>query len=178
MREEGGAHRVADGARRVEDRVGPVQQGAQHVLALVAERVADAPPLDRRPRDRAAQERQGELRRSPLRRPAQREDGIPVQPDERVPVPQRVVEEGELVVARECGEPERQPCHLDGEKVAVHAAEAVHGDQAARVLSRVLVRRQLRRRAGARPSVAQLLRELPARLDEEGAAAHGRVQYA
>ena len=111
----------------------------------------------------------------PLWRPAQSGNRGAVQPDQRIAMTQGVIKEGEFMVACERREPQRQPRHLDCERVAVHAAQTMHGHQATRVLQRVLVGGQF----GVAPVRAQAATRCAAkaasRLDKESAAAHGGI---
>ena len=118
------------------------------------------------------EQRQAGLRRVPMRR----RDLRLRQPHQAVARFQRVIEEGELVVARERREPQRQLGEIGGERVLVDAVEAALRDEPAGVQVLVLVRRDRRPRLGPpRPSLHQPLAERAAGLDQEGARAHGRV---
>ena len=77
------------------------------------------------------------------RLPVEGLDLLPRQPDQRVAVPQRVVEEGERVVLRQRHQPERQLGEVHRHRVPVHAVEAALGDEPAREDHLVLVRRDL-----------------------------------
>ena len=107
------------------------------------------------------EQRQAGLRRVPMRR----RDLRRVSPTRLSPRLQRVVEEGELVLARQRREPQRQAGEIGRQRVLVDAVEAALRDQAAGVQLLVLVRRdgrlrvrvraqacdQPRRRAAGRP---------------------------
>ena len=97
-----------------------------------------------------------------------------VRPTSESPHAEGVVEEGEGVVLRQRGEPERELREVHGHRVLVHAVEAALGDEAAGVETRP-------RRAGSAapvvdvPGLDQLVAELAAGLDQERAGAHRRV---
>ena len=79
------------------------------------------------------------------------------QPDEAVAGFQRVIEESELMVARQRRKPQRQPREIDRHRVAVDAIEAFLRDEAARVQRLVLVGRNawaFPRRTCSRPAPA------------------------
>ena len=118
------------------------------------------------------EQRQAGLRRIPMRR----RDLRLRQPHQAVARFERVIEEGELVVARERREPQRQLGEIGGERVLVDAIEAALRDQATGVQFLVLVRRNdwlLVRMA--RPCLDQPRRDRAAGLDQERARAHGRI---
>ena len=95
--------------------------------------------------------------------------------DQRVAVPQRVVDEREGVLFRQRGEPERDLGEVDGHGVAVDAVEATLGDEAARGDNLVFAGRQLGRGLVGAPRLDEGVAELAAGFDEEGAGAHGGV---
>ena len=81
------------------------------------------------------------------------------QPDEAVAAFQRVIEEGEFVVARQRREPERQLGEIDGARVLVDAVEAALRDEPAGMQLLVLVRGNAWPRLGpARPGLAPAAR--------------------
>lgn len=98
--------------------------------------------------------------------------------DQAIAGAQRMVEEGELVIARQRRKPKREPGEVGRHGVAVHAVEAALGDEAAGVQFLVLVGRE--RRALVRveaPRLNEPRRELPARLHQEGARPHSRIAH-
>ena len=64
------------------------------------------------------------------------------QADETVARLQRVIEECELMIARERREPEREPREIDRHRVAIDAVEALLRDKAPRMQRFVLVGRE------------------------------------
>ena len=78
------------------------------------------------------------------RRPSGSGDLRGVEADEAVAGAQRVVEEGEWVLARQRREPERELGEVHGHRVLVDAVEAALRDEAAGVEHLVLVRRDRR----------------------------------
>lgn len=101
---------------------------------------------------------------------------VEVEAHEAVARPERVVEEGELVVLRERLEPERELGELDRERVPVDPVEAAGGDEPLGVQKLVLVGRDRGRAPVPRPGLDEPGGELPAGLDEERARAHRRVE--
>ena len=55
----------------------------------------------------------------------------PRQPDQRIAVPQRVVDERQRVFLRQRGQPERDLGQVDRHRIAVDAVEAALGDEPA-----------------------------------------------
>ena len=74
-------------------------------------------------------------------RPSGSLDLVACQPDERVAVPQRVVEERERMLTRQRHEPQRQLRQIDGDRVLIHAVQAALGHQPAGEDDLVLVGR-------------------------------------
>ena len=102
-------------------------------------------------------------------------DLFQVEADQGVAVAQGMVEEGERLVLRQRGEPERELCQVDGDGVAIHAVEAVAGDQPPGVDGPVLVGRKVRRGVVGSPRLDQGVAELAAGFDQESAGAHRRI---
>ena len=110
--------------------------------------------------------------------PGEGADLLEAQADEGVAVPQGVVEEGEWAVAGQGEEPEAELGELDGRLVLVDAVEAALGDEAPGVEDGVLVggvAGDVLEAAFAGPRGDELVAEVAARGDEEGAGAHGGV---
>ena len=96
-------------------------------------------------------------------------------PHQRVPGPERVVQKGQRVVLRQRDEPEGQLGEIHGERVPVHAVEALLGDEAAGEDRFVLVGRNLRAFVVELPGLDQRVAQLAASLHEEGSRAHRRI---
>ena len=80
-------------------------------------------------------------------------------------MPERVVEEGERVVPRQCDEPKRHLRQVYGDGVAVDAVQAPLRDQPARMDPLVLVSRDVRHQAVRAPRLHESVAEVAACLD-------------
>ena len=146
----------------------------------VVDRVADALPRGRGLLQLAADEpaHQAVLRAAGMGVPVHRLDLVAIEADQAVAAFEGVVEEGELVVAGERGEPEREPGEVHRHRVSVDAVKAALGHQPAGQQLLVLVGRDRRAPVWvARPGAGEPLGELAAGLDQEGARAHGRIAH-
>ena len=88
-----------------------------------------------------------------------------------------MVEEGELVIARQRREPQRQFGEIGRERVSIYAIEAPPGDQSFRVKQLVLIRRDASWRSVMMfPCLDQTIPKRATGLDEKRARAHGGVE--
>ena len=171
--EQAREHQVARRPNHSKRLVGPIEDSGQrecvHWIGLgddgAAVRFSLVDPLDdERPR-------RGDSR-SPADIQGHARDLLAREADERVAVAERVVDEGERVLARESDEPEREAREVHGERIPVNAVQAALRDEPSCVEERILVRRQCGHGRGPFPGPDQVLGELTARLDEEGTGAH------
>src|SRR5262249_7246983 len=86
-------------------------------------------------RDESAEQRQARLQRIPMHR----RDLVGVEADEAITAFECVIEEGELVLARERRQPERELRQLNRTRVLVDAVEAALRNEAFRMQLLVLV---------------------------------------
>ena len=176
--EKGGDHRIAHQANwrdlRFQIAVPRLLYGAHRVVRRVLDFGAALHGLRRLVAHQLPKQRQAGLRFVPVRR----RDLIRGQPHQAVAAFQRVIEEGEFMVARQCRQPQRQPRQIDRARVLIHAIEAALRHQTAGMQLLVLIRRNgWTRLRPTSPGSDQTLAQGAANLDQKGARAHGWVTY-
>ena len=172
--EEGRRRQVSEEANLAELEPGLVPPVAQVPIGDVRVRRAD-PPAETGVRvQRVAHPETAQQRR--LRGvPVKRLELPPREPDQRIAVPQRVVDERQGVFLRQRGQPERHFGQIDRHRVAVDAVEATLDDEPAGGDDLVLAGRQLGRGLVDAPRLDQRIAELTAGFDQEGPRAHRRI---